>query len=92
MRVSASRAAIALAGLPAPTLQWPVPYGGSTAYTDFGWALQRTVGEFDGKIKYGRVLRPGQDVAEVVYAEKLREDAIRAQGLQVVRVDVARSW
>jgi hypothetical protein len=82
---SRSRVAIALAGLPAPTLQWPVPLGGSTAYTDFGWARRRTVGEFDGKIKYGRILRPGQDVSEVVYAEKLREDAIRAENWQVVR-------
>lgn len=82
---SRSRVAIALAGLPAPALQWPVRWGGSTAYTDFGWASRRTVGEFDGKIKYGRVLQPGQDVGEVVYAEKLREDAIRDTGLQVVR-------
>jgi hypothetical protein len=82
---SRSRVAIAFAGLPAPALQWTVPYGGTTAYTDFGWARQRTVGEFDGKIKYGRILRPGQDVGEVVYAEKLREDAIRAEGLQMVR-------
>ena len=82
---SRSRVAIALAGLPAPTVQWPVRFGGSTAYTDFGWSRQRTVGEFDGKVKYGRLLKPGQDVGEVVYAEKLREDAIRDEGWQVVR-------
>jgi hypothetical protein len=82
---SRSRVAIALARLPTPTLQWPVPYGGSTAYTDFGWSRQRTVGEFDGKVKYGRALRPGQDVGEVVYAEKLREDAIRSEDWEVVR-------
>ena len=82
---SRSRVAIALAGLPAPTLQWPVRLGGSTAYTDFGWARQRTVGEFDGKVKYGRLLEPGQDVGEVVYAEKLREDAIRDEDWRVVR-------
>jgi len=82
---SRSRVAIALARLPTPTLQWPVRYGGSTAYTDFGWSRQRTVGEFDGKVKYGRALRPGQDVGEVVYAEKLREDAIRSEDWEVVR-------
>ena len=82
---SRSRVAIALAGLPAPTVQWPVRIGGSTAYTDFGWSQQRTVGEFDGKVKYGRLLKPGQDVGEIVYAEKLREDAIRDEGWQVVR-------
>jgi len=82
---SRSRVAIALAELPPPQLQWPERLGGSTAYTDFAWPKQRTVGEFDGKIKYGRLLRPGQSPGDVVYAEKLREDAIRAQGLEVVR-------
>ena len=82
---SRSRVAIALAGLPPPQLQWPVRLGGSTAYTDFAWPERRTVGEFDGKVKYGRLLRPGQSPGDVVYAEKLREDAIRAQGLEVVR-------
>jgi hypothetical protein len=82
---SRSRVAIARAGLPAPELQWPVPLAGYTAYTDFGWPKQRTVGEFDGRIKYGRLLKPGQDPGEVVYAEKVREDAVRAEDLGVVR-------
>ena len=75
-------ARVALSGR---SLQWPVRLGDSTAYTDFGWARHRTVGEFDGKVKYGRLLEPGQDVGEVVYAEKLREDAIRSEDWQVVR-------
>ena len=54
-------------------------------YTDFGWPELRTVGEFDGRVKYGRLLEPGQDPGDVVYAEKLREDAVRAQRLEVVR-------
>jgi hypothetical protein len=62
-----------------------VPLAGYTAYTDFGWVKQRTVGEFDGRIKYGRLLKPGQDPGEVVYAEKVREDAVRAEDLGVVR-------
>lgn len=66
-------------------MQWPVRYGNATAHTDFAWAAQRTVGEFDGKVKYGRLLEPGQDPGDVVFAEKLREDAIRAQGWEVVR-------
>jgi predicted transcriptional regulator of viral defense system len=82
---SRSRVAIALAGLPAPVLQWPVRYGATTAYADFGWAAQRTVGEFDGKVKYGRLLRPGQEPGDVVFAEKLREDEIRAQDWEMVR-------
>jgi len=82
---SRSRVAIALAGLPAPLLQFPVRYGRSTAYTDFGWERQRTVGEFDGKVKYGRPGEPGRAAGDAVYAEKLREDAIRAEGWEVVR-------
>jgi hypothetical protein len=82
--------AVALAGLLPPALQWPVRCGGSTAYTDFSWPEQRMVGErmvgeFGGKVKYGRLLRPGQSPGDAVYAEKLREDAIRAQGWEVVR-------
>ena len=82
---SRSRVAIARAGLLTPALQLPVRLGGATAYCDFGWPAQRTVGEFDGKVKYGRLLRPGQEPGDAVYAEKLREDAIRAEDWEVVR-------
>jgi len=37
------------------------------------------VGEFDGLVKYGRLLEPGQVPADVLFAEKRREDAMRAQ-------------
>ena len=87
-RAWASRAAASRSlspGCPLPLCSGPSGSAGSTAYTDFGWARERTVGEFDGKVKYGRLLEPGQDVGEVVYAEKLREDAIRDEGWQVVR-------
>ena len=52
---------------------------------DFGWPELRTVGEFDGLWKYGRLLRPGEEPADVVVAEKLREDEIRDLDLRVVR-------
>lgn len=52
---------------------------------DFGWRAQRTLGEFDGLVKYGRLLRPGQRVEDVVLAEKRREDALRDRGWQLVR-------
>lgn len=52
---------------------------------DFCWPDRWTLGEFDGKIKYGRLLRPGQSVSEVLFAEKQREDALRDLGWQVVR-------
>ncbi|WP_145981394.1 hypothetical protein [Pseudonocardia sp. HH130629-09] len=35
--------------------------------------------------KYGRRLAPGGDVEEVLWREKLREDASRAEGVAVVR-------
>jgi hypothetical protein len=68
-----------------PELQFPVRLARSTAYADFGWPRQRTVGEFDGKVKYGRLLRPGQDAGDAVFGEKVREDAVRAQDWEVVR-------
>ena len=50
---------------------------------DFCWKEQRTIGEFDGKIKYGRLLKPGQSLEEVIF-EKVREDALRDLGWQIV--------
>jgi hypothetical protein len=84
---SRSRVAIRMAGLPAPTVQWEVwaPDGRLLGRADFGWPELRTIGEFDGKAKYGRLLQQGQSAADVVYAEKLREDRLRAMGLSVVR-------
>jgi predicted transcriptional regulator of viral defense system len=84
---SRSRVAIARAGLPTPVLQCEVfdPRGQLVGRTDFGWLRRRAVGEFDGQMKYGRLLRPGQDPGEVVFAEKRREDALRDLGFSVVR-------
>jgi hypothetical protein len=52
---------------------------------DFWWEAQRLAGEFDGLVKYGRLLRPGQTAADAVVAEKLREDGLRDQDVRVVR-------
>lgn len=84
---SRSRVAIHRAGLPPPVLQWEVfaPDGVLLGRVDLAWPRSRTVGEFDGRIKYGRLLRPGQAPGDAVYAEKRREDALRAMGLTVVR-------
>jgi hypothetical protein len=75
------------AGLPPPVPQWEVTDDGGplVGRVDFGWPELRTVGEFDGRQKYGRLLRDGQSAADAVYDEKLREDALRAEGLSVVR-------
>jgi hypothetical protein len=84
---SRSRVAIDAAGLPSPVLQWEV-YSASGMFigrVDFAWPAFGTVAEFDGKVKYGRLLRPGQDPGEAVYEEKLREDALRDEDLRMVR-------
>ncbi|MFW0783899.1 hypothetical protein AAFP35_05210 [Gordonia sp. CPCC 206044] len=57
---------------------------------DFGWrdadGVLRVVGEFDGRFKYHRSSPFGDRLPEdVIYQEKLREDAIRATGPLVVR-------
>ena len=84
---SLSRVLLAQTGLPAPTLQYEVidADGVLVGRTDFCWEDQRTIGEFDGRTKYGRLLKPGQSAEDVVYREKLREDALRDLGWQVVR-------
>jgi hypothetical protein len=82
-----SRVALRDAGLAVPVLQWPVVTAGGVVLgeVDFGWPASGVVGEFDGRVEYGRSAAPGQDPAEVLWAEKRREDAIRAEGLAVVR-------
>ena len=42
--------------------------------TDFAWPEYGLLGEFDGRGKYLRNLKQGQSVADVVMAEKARED------------------
>lgn len=65
--------------LPAPVLQFPVhdEDGCLVGISDFGWPEHKLLGEFDGKVKYGRLLSPGQEPGDVVFAEKRREDRIR---------------
>lgn len=78
---SRSRVALRRHGLPRPELQWEVRGGGRRiGRVDFGWPDLRTVGEFDGRTKYS-----GSDAADVLWAEKRREDALRSSGLRVVR-------
>jgi hypothetical protein len=82
-----SRVALFRAGIPPPRLQCAL-YAGTGRFigrVDFDWDEYATVGEFDGEVKYGRELQPGQDLGEVVFQEKLREDALRDAGRNVVR-------
>jgi hypothetical protein len=82
---SRSRIEMARFGLLVPQLQFPVQLADGTAFTDFGWAARRAVGEFDGEVKYGRLVPPGQTPGDVVFAEKVREDAVRALGYGFAR-------
>ena len=80
-----SRAQILTAGLPRPRVQqWVRGISGREYRCDFGLG-PRLVAEFDGKIKYGRLLRPGEDIADVILREKAREDDIRAAGYMMLR-------
>jgi predicted transcriptional regulator of viral defense system len=84
---SVSRVRLHEDGLPAPELQRDIhdEDGQFVARVDFCWQKQRTIGEFDGKIKYGRMLKSGQSIQDVLFAEKRREDALRDLGWQIVR-------
>jgi predicted transcriptional regulator of viral defense system len=84
---SVSRVRLHEDGLPAPDPQQDIfdEDGQFVARVDFCWKKQRTIGEFDGKIKYGRVLKPGQSIEDVLFEEKQREDALRDPGWQIVR-------
>jgi len=87
---SRSRVAMARLGVATPVLQWAVvgPGGRVLGTADFGWPEHGVVGEFDGFARYGRQLRGGQVPAEVVFAEKRREDAMRS----VLRGFVRWTW
>lgn len=76
-------------GLPEPVLQYEIRDGEGDPFAcvDFAWPAHRTLGEFDGKIKYTRLLKPGQEPGDVVFLEKKREDRIReVTGMSIVRL------
>lgn len=74
-------------GLPRPEPQHEFRDGNGyfVARTDFWWEEFGVVGELDGMVKYGRLLRPGQRIDAVVLAEKHREEALRRCGIWVLR-------
>lgn len=75
--------------LPAPELQYEVRDGDGVlrGTCDWAWPERRTLGEFDGEVTYGRLLKPGQDPGQVVFAEKQREDELRElTGYSMVRL------
>lgn len=82
---SRSRVILHRVGVTPPTLQLRIGTVLGECRVDFAWDQERVVGEFDGQIKYGRLLRPGQDAGQAVFDEKRREDAIRDENWGVVR-------
>jgi len=85
---SRSRIMIHQAGLPAPELQVEVldQRGRFVARGDFGYRRQRVIGEFDGRMKYtGDLSGKDDNPREVLWNEKLREDAVRDANWSMVR-------
>jgi predicted transcriptional regulator of viral defense system len=76
-----SRVRIFQLGFEVPELQVCFPdIEGRNAYVDFWWRRVRKIGEFDGFLKYGAGSVLGdRDPGVVVWAEKKREDALRAR-------------
>lgn len=84
---SRSRVMMHLADLPAPILQLKVHNGQGRLLgrCDYGWKDGRLLGEFDGLVKYGRLLLPGETSGDKIVKEKRREDLLRDTGARVVR-------
>ena len=83
---SLSRVLLADLGLMPEDLQHRVMDGPWLAgRVDFAWPSLRIIGEFDGRVKYGRLLEADEDAGDAVFREKRREDRLRELGWQVVR-------
>ncbi len=86
---SRTRVAIACEGLPDPEPQVWISdeWGKVVARVDFLFEEERTIVEFDGKIKY----RIGDHAdrmtaSDALWNEKLRQDALQRLGYEIVRV------
>ncbi|WP_432559217.1 type IV toxin-antitoxin system AbiEi family antitoxin domain-containing protein [Granulicoccus sp. GXG6511] len=84
---SRSRVLMAVVGLPMPQLQreFRDHNGEVDARVDFDWEEYGVSGEFDGEVKYGRLLAPGETVDKVVVFEKQREELLKTHGRWTVR-------
>lgn len=73
--------------LPVRVLQfWVVDsQGNRIGRADFAWPDLGVLGEFDGWVKYGRLLKPGQQLSDVLRDERFREQRMRTQGWWVHR-------
>lgn len=84
---SLSRAQMITLGLPLPHLQHEFyDDDGFIGRTDFWWEELQLIGEFDGRVKFGRDLAPTDaDARQSLWAEKRREDRLRRTGRGMVR-------
>lgn len=84
---SLSRVRMHQAGLVMPELQKVItdPFGQFLGRGDFFWEHTQTVGEFDGEVKYGELVVSDTDLAQVVMAEKRREQGVADVVRRVVR-------
>ena len=84
---SRSRVLMHRLGLPMPTLQREFcnDVGEVDARVDFDWAEHGACGEFDGEVKYGRLLRPGRTLDQTIRYEKEREERLRQHGRWTIR-------
>lgn len=74
-------------GLPRPVTQAPIATARGVFHCDLGWPEWCVYAEFDGLAKYrDGALRPGHDATQELLREKSRFDAIRATGINPVRV------
>lgn len=76
-------------GLPMPEPQYKVrdASGRVVARVDFAWPEHGVFLEFDGRIKYERLLRQGERASDVVIREKKREELVcRLTGWRCIRV------
>lgn len=72
-----------------PIPQWKVfdPSGRLAGRVDLLLEAQGVMVEFDGRIKYGRLLKPGQTINDVIRAERAREVLLEElTGLRMLRL------
>lgn len=84
---SVSRVNMSVIGCPKPVLQQAFyDHRGHIGDADFSWEDDGLIGEADGQIKYlDARYRSGKTADEVVLAEKIREDRLRALPRKVTR-------
>jgi hypothetical protein len=79
---------------PVPQFQVRDSEGNLMGVVDFAWPALGVFLEFDGRVKYDRLRRPGETLEEVILREKRREELICAlTGWVCIRItweDLAR--